>query len=272
MTQPIILVTGSTDGIGKVTARELALHGAHVILHGRDREKGEKVLREIKNLTWNAELDLLISDLSSQENIHRLAEEIVSSYDRLDVLINNAGTYEKRRRLTADMIEATFAVNYLAPFLTTRLLLPLLRKSSPSRVVNLASTAHRAVRRIDWDNLQGERRYDAYKAYALSKFADITFTYSLSERLCNSGVATYCLHPGVIATRMLREKFPSIRGKSPAQGAEIPVHLALSPDVAELSGRYFEESPSPVWSSELTYDRQVQDRLWNAAEDLFGKW
>jgi NAD(P)-dependent dehydrogenase (short-subunit alcohol dehydrogenase family) len=271
MTQPIILVTGSTDGIGKAVARELALHGAHVILHGRDREKGERVLSEIKNLTWNAELDLLIADFSEQENVRRLAEEIISNYGRLDVLINNAGVYEKTRKLTADSIEMTFAVNYLAPFLLTRLLLPLLKKSAPSRVVNMASIAHRDVRRIDWDNLQGEKHYDAFEAYALSKLADITFTYSLAERTRDTGVTANCLHPGVIATKMLREGFPSIRGKSPAHGAKIPVYLALSPDVGNISGLYFEESQSPVHSSTLTYDSQVLERLWNTAEELTGR-
>lgn len=272
MTQPIILVTGSTDGIGRATARELALAGAHVILHGRDREKGEKVRREIKNISWNTELDLLVSDLSSLENVRRLAEEIASAYDRLDVLINNAGTYELRRRLTEDGIETTFAVNYLSPFLLTRLLLPLLRKSAPSRVVNMASIDHRDVRRIEWDNLQGERHYDAFEAYAQSKLADITFTYSLAERMSGTGVTANCLHPGVIATKMLREGFPSIRGKSPAHGAKIPVFLALSPDASHYSGMYFEESQVPVRSSDLTHESQVQERLWNAAEELTGRW
>ncbi|HUU74776.1 MAG TPA: SDR family oxidoreductase [Methanoregulaceae archaeon] len=268
MKEPIILVTGSTDGIGKATARVLASHGAHVILHGRDQEKGEKVIRELKDLTWNTKLDLIIADLSEQRNVIRLAEEVTSNYERLDVLINNAGVYEKRRRLTHDNIEMTFAVNYLAPFLLTRQLLPLLKKSAPSRVVNLASLSHRDIRQIDWENMQGEKHYEPFRAYALSKFADITFTYSLAEQLAGKGVTVNCLHPGVIASKLLHAGFPTIRGKPPSHGAMIPVHLSLAQEVADISGEYFEESPQPSRSSSLTYNRTVQDRLWNVAEQL----
>jgi NAD(P)-dependent dehydrogenase (short-subunit alcohol dehydrogenase family) len=161
----------------------------------------------------------------------------------------------------------TFAANYLAPFLLTRQLLPLLLKSAPSRVVNVASIAHRDISQIDWDNLQGEKSFDPYEAYSLSKFGDITLTYSLAGTL-GAGVTVNCLHPGVIATKMLRAGFPGIRGSPPAAGAEIPVYLALSPEVAGISGRYFEADRIPGRSSMLTYDRTVQEKLWSVAEEL----
>jgi NAD(P)-dependent dehydrogenase (short-subunit alcohol dehydrogenase family) len=270
MSGPIVLVTGSTDGIGKATARELAARGAEVILHGRDKEKGSRAILEIEKETGRRGLSLIIADLSLQKNVIRLAEEVSSHHERLDVLINNAGTFELTRRLTPDGVEMTLAVNYLAPFLLTRHLLPLLKKSSPSRVVNVASIAHRDVRKIDWENLRGEKRYDPYDAYSLSKFAVVTFTYALSREIAATDITVNCLHPGVVDTRMLRKGFPGIGGKPPSEGAETSVFLALSPDVEGLTGMYFEESRKPGRSSSLTYDREVQERLWGVADELTG--
>jgi NAD(P)-dependent dehydrogenase (short-subunit alcohol dehydrogenase family) len=270
MTEPIILVTGSTDGIGKATARELAARGARVILHGRSREKGHAVLREVERETGSRNLDLIIADLSLQKNVIRLAEEVSSGSGRLDVLVNNAGVFEPVRKLTPDDVETTLAVNFLAPFLLTRHLLPLLKKSAASRVVNVSSIAHRDIRHVDWDNLQGERHYDPYHAYALSKFADITFTYSLAKMVAATGITVNCLHPGVTDTKMLREGFPGIRGQPPADGAKTSVFLSLSSEVEGVNGMYFEESQGPGRSSPLTYDREVQERLWGIAEELTG--
>lgn len=268
MPAPVILVTGSTDGIGKATARKLAGTDAEIIVHGRDSAKGRETIREIKGLAWNRNIDLVVADLSVQKEVHRMAEEIRERYTRLSVLVNNAGTYEKSRRISPDGIEVTFAVNYIAPFLLTHELLPLLKKSAPSRIVNVASIAHRDIRQIDWENLQGEKNYDAFSAYALSKFADITFTYTLAGKLGTSRVTANCLHPGIIATKMLRAGFPGIRGKPPAEGALIPLYLALSPDVGKVTGKYFEESTRPTPSSPLTQQRTVQERLWKVAVDL----
>jgi NAD(P)-dependent dehydrogenase (short-subunit alcohol dehydrogenase family) len=270
MTGPIVLVTGSTDGIGRATARALAAGGAEVILHGRDQEKGVRVIREIEKETGRRGLSLITADLSPQKNVIRLAEQVSSRYERLDVLINNAGTFEQTRRLTSDGVEMTLAVNYLAPYLLTRHLLPLLKKSSPSRVVNVASIAHRDVRRIDWENLMGEMRYDPYDAYAISKFAVITFTYSLARQIAATGITVNCLHPGVVNTRMLRKGFPGVRGKPPSEGAETSVFLARSPEVEGLTGMYFEESQEPGRSSPLTYDQEVQKRLWRVADEFTG--
>ncbi|NYT08314.1 MAG: SDR family NAD(P)-dependent oxidoreductase [Methanomicrobiales archaeon] len=262
MATPVILVTGSTDGIGKAAARALALRGATVIIHGRDEEKCRKVLRDLKESTGNTDLSFLSADFIEQQNVRRLAEEVASRYERLDVLINNAGTCETTRKLTPEGHETTFQVNYLAPFLLTRLLLPLLEKSAPSRIVNVSSIAH--------ENLQGEKSFTLYGSYALSKVANITFTYTLAERIAGSGVTVTCVHPGVIATRLLNTLFPSIIGMPPSEGAKYLVYLALSPEVEGISGQYFNFAEKPGRSSVLTYDPVVQERLWRVAEELTG--
>jgi NAD(P)-dependent dehydrogenase (short-subunit alcohol dehydrogenase family) len=267
MAQPIILITGSTDGIGKATAQKLMSLDTEVVLHGRDRQKCERVQRELVKITGNTVPDMVIADLSAQDQILQMADDITSRYDRLEVLINNAGTYQPERLLTHDGVEMTFAVNYLAPFLLTRLLFPLLRKSAPSRIVTVASSAHEDVRRIDWDNLPSREHYDAWDSYALSKFADITFTYSLARMAKGSGVTANCLHPGVTDTKLLRSAFPGYPAITPEEGARTSVYLAISDTVTGVSGRYF-DSQKPARSSDLTHDRSVQDRFWEIAEDL----
>lgn len=267
MAHPVIFVTGSTDGIGKATAAGLLSHGAEVIIHGRNARKGQNVQKELKEKTGEEKPDLLIADLSDPGQIRTMGADLVSRHTRLDVLINNAGTYEKTRRLTPQGVEMTFAVNYLAPFLLTSLLLPLLKKSTPSCIVTVASSAHEDVRSIPWDNLQGEKHYDAWDAYALSKFADITFTYTLARMVKGTGLTANCLHPGVVSTKLLKSAFPHIPGIPVEKGALTSVYLALDPAVSKVSGNYFDEQ-KPVRSSALTYDRTVQDRLWKVAEKI----
>lgn len=267
MAQPIILITGSTDGIGKATALKLMSLDAEVILHGRNRKKGERVRRDLAKITGNDMPELFIADLARQDRIRQMALDISDGYDRLDVLINNAGTYEPERHLTRDGVEMTFAVNYLAPFLLTRLLFPLMRKSAPSRIVTVASSAHEDIRDIDWDNLPAQEQYDAWGSYALSKFATITFTYSFARMAKESGVTVNCLHPGVTDTKLLRSAFPGYPAITPEEGARTSVFLALSEKVTGLSGLYFDKQ-KPARSSDLTQDRSVQDRFWEIAEDL----
>jgi len=267
MAEPVILVTGSTDGIGKATAAALVAGGAEVILHGRDEKKGKRVQRELAENAGTGRPDLIIADYSRQIAIRSMAADIASRYPRLGVIVNNAGTYQENRRITGEGIELTLAVNYLGPFLLTCLLLPLLRKSS--RIVIVASSAHFDVDRIDWGNLPGQQRYNPWDAYALSKFADVTFTCVLARNLEGTGITANCLHPGVVNTKLSRSAAPGIDTITPEEGAQTPVWLARSPDVAGVTGRYFEENRETA-SSPLSRDRTVQERLWKMAEDLTG--
>jgi NAD(P)-dependent dehydrogenase (short-subunit alcohol dehydrogenase family) len=263
-----ILVTGSTDGIGRETALQLARLGATVLLHGRDRKKGLSVAEQIRRETTNPHLELFIADLASMEAVRRLASEIRQSQESLNVLINNAGVFMPNRRLTEDKLETTLAVNCLAPFRLTLELLPLLAKSIPSRIVIVASTAHWDAG-LEWDNLQGERHFDSFQAYALSKLGTILFTYALASRLQGSGITANCLHPGVTKTKLLRIGFGDYPGQSSEKGARTSVYLASSPQVDNVSGKYFERC-RPASSSPLTYDLEVQERFWRICEELCG--
>ena len=263
-----VLVTGSTDGIGKATALGLAQMGAKVLLHGRDPEKGRRVHDEIARTTGNDQLDLFIADLASQRQVRRLAAEVMEKYESLHVLINNAGTFQVEHRLTEDGLETTFAVNYLTPFLLTHELLERLEESSPSRIINVASIAHLNAK-VDWNNLQGERWYDGFEAYALSKLGIVLFTYELAKRLKGSAVTANCLHPGVIKTKLLRAGFGDYPGSPPEKGARNSIYLASSPDVKGISGEYFMEC-RPAKSSPLSYNKDLQERFWELAETFTG--
>ncbi len=264
----VILVTGSTDGIGMETAYRLARQGARVIVHGRNPARGRAVRDEIRRATDNHAVDLLIADLASQAQVRELAQEVQVRYERLDVLVNNAGVYEKRRRLTEDGIEMTLAVNHLAPFLLTHLLLDLVRASAPARIVNVSSRTHESVREVDFDNLQGERSYDGYHAYALSKLGNILLTYDLADRLDASEVTANTLHPGAVNTKLLRAGFGSY-GSTPEQGAETPVYLASSPEVEHVTGKYFIDK-RPVASSPLSFDERLRKELIRVSQVLTG--
>lgn len=255
-----ILVTGSTDGIGKATALALARLGHRVIVHGRDPEKGRAVLGEIRRETGSPDLSLFTADLSTLKGIRGLAGEIGDRYDRLDVLINNAGVYQPERVLTPDGLETTFAVNLLAPFLLSHHLLPPLETAAPARVVNVASGAHFDAREMEWENLQGEREYDAWGAYARSKLGVVLMTCALARRLDPGRVTVNCLHPGVICTKLLFSAFPSYPCDPPEAGARTPVYLATSPGVTGVTGKYF-DGMKEARSSRITHDRGVQDRL-----------
>jgi len=266
MTAPIMLVTGSTDGIGRAVAEELLRGGAEVIIHGRDENKGRHVRKELEDTTGNRP-GLVTADFSRPGEIRDMAAGLSAQYPRIDVLVNDAGTYQKARHVTDAGVELTFAVNYLGPFLLTRLLVPLMGEGS--RIVTVASSAHLDVDRIDWENLPGQPRYDPWGAYALSKFADVTFTYTLARNLKGTGITANCLHPGVVDTKLLRSAFPGYPAIRPEEAAQTPVWLARSPDVAGVSGKYFEEQHA-VASSALSRDRRGQERLWEMAEKLTG--
>lgn len=268
MQERTIMVTGSTDGIGIETAMQLAQKGAEVILHGRNKEKGRIVQEEIRRRTGNDHLHFVLADLTSQCQVRNLAAKIKDSHDRLHVLINNAGTFQPERRLTEDGLETTFAVNYLAPFLLTNELLDMMKRSAGCRIVNVASIAHWNSK-LDWGNLQGERSYDGFEAYAASKLALILFTYALAKRLEGTDVTCNCLHPGVIKTKLLRAGFGDYPGDTPEKGAKNSVYLASSPEVQGITGQYFQDA-KPVHSSPLSYNRSFQEKLWDISEMLAG--
>ena len=265
----VVLVTGSTDGIGKQTAHILASKGARVLLHGRNPSKGEMVQEEIRRTTETLGLQFFQAELSSAQEIQELADQIKESHDRLDVLINNAGTFERDRKVTEDGLETTFAVNYLAQFRLVHELLDLLKRSASGRIVNVASATHWNARTVDWSHLQGEEHYDGYKAYAQSKLAVVLFTYALARRLEGTGMTANCLHPGVIKTKLLRAGFGDHPGDTPEKGARTSVYLALSPEVEGISGRYFEEC-KPVQSSPISRNLELQEKLWRISEELTG--
>jgi retinol dehydrogenase 14 len=270
-----VLVTGATGGIGKATAMGLATMGANLAITGRDRERTEGAAREIR-AAGCAQVDVFVADLSSQEEVRRLAGEVLQNCPGIDVLVNNVGGYWNTRHVTVDGLEHTFALNHLAPFLLTNLLLDRLRQSSPARVVTVSSNAHTAGR-LDFDDLQGERSYSGSRAYNQSKLANILFTNELARKVPASAVTANALHPGVVNTSFGAEDPRGIQRliipfarpflKTPARGAATSIHLASSPDLEDLTGRYFVES-KPRRSSKRSYDQAAAARLWQVSAAL----
>jgi NAD(P)-dependent dehydrogenase (short-subunit alcohol dehydrogenase family) len=263
----VVLVTGSTDGIGKHTALELARRGATVLVHGRDAARGAAVRAEIQQASGNPRVELLVADLSSMRQVRDLAAQVKARHDRLHVLINNAGVFMRKRRLTADGFETTFAVNHLAHFLLTHLLLDTIAASAPARIITVSSGTHHSGR-IDFDNLQSERHFDGYDAYAASKLANVLFSNELADRLAGTRVTSNSLHPGVIRTKLLRAGFGASGGDL-EEGAATSVYLASAPEVEHVTGKYFvrkRETPA----SSTARDKQLMQALWRASEELLG--
>jgi len=274
----VVLITGATSGIGRVAARELAALGARTFLVARDRARGEATLAEIRRTAGGDRATLLVADLSSQAEVRRLASDVRQRTGELHVLLNNAGAIHTRRQLSADGLEVTFALNHLAYFLLTRELLPLLEASAPSRVVNVASSAHRGAR-MDWDDLLGERRYSSWKAYGQSKLANILFTRELSRRLAGKGVTANALHPGVVATGFGHNNRGFFRLlvtagapflTSPEKGARTSIYLASAPEVAGVSGKYFAGCRERTPSDRARDDGDAR-RLWEVSEALVAR-
>ena len=272
-----VLITGANAGIGKSTALGLAKTGFEVVLVSRDRVRGATAQAEIIEASGNPHIDLFVADLASQEEIHQLADRFTRRYPRLDVLINNAGVAKKEYTLTSEGYEMTFAVNHLAPFLLTNLLLDILRTSAPSRIINVSSMVHKWGM-INFDDLMGGVSYDMDKAYNQSKLANILFTKELARRLGGTGVTVNSLEPGMVATDFGREYtgFKAFMNrawrvfmKSPEQGAETSIYLATAPEVAELSGKHF-VNKCPVKSSSASYDLRLAGQLWKMSADLTG--
>ncbi len=279
----ICMVTGATSGIGLVTARRLAEHGATLVLVGRDRERGDAAVSAVRRCAPAAEVDILYADLSEQAQIRRLAETFETRYPRLDVLVNNAGGMFGGRQISADGIEMTLALNHLSYFLLTNLLLPRLRVAPGSRIVNVASRAHKGVALL-FDDLQHERRYIGWLAYKRSKLANLLFTYELSRRLAENnganaeGPTVNALHPGFVATNIgarhgfipgLLWRAASLAAIDAEKGAATSVYLATSPDVQGTTGRYFVECRAQP-SSPASHDQEAARRLWDISAEMTG--
>ena len=276
MSGRICVVTGANRGIGRATAEGLAQMGAKVVLVCRRKEDGEAVSRKIAAQSPVAP-DVVAADLASQLSIRQAAGYIRGRYSSLHVLINNAGVIPARREVTVDGLEMQFAVNHLAYFLLTNLLLPQLKAGSPSRIVNVSSGAHTRAA-IDFDDLQAQRSYQAKSVYGRSKLANILFTYQLSRRLAGTGVTANSLNPGVVATKMLADYMgvplagPALArtfGATPEQGAETSIYLASAPEVESVTGKYFEHK-QPIASSQASHDEAVARQLWEVSERLTG--
>jgi NAD(P)-dependent dehydrogenase (short-subunit alcohol dehydrogenase family) len=274
-----VLVTGANTGIGKWTAIGLAQLGASVTIHARSPQKGRAAQEEVKAKSGRSDVDLLLADFSALDSVRGLAREVLERYDRIDVLVNNAGLIAGKRAVTADGFELTFAVNHLAPFLLTNLLLDRMVSSAPARIVNVASRAHlRAA--LDFEDLDVRSGYDGMDAYSRSKLANVLFTRELARRLAGSGVTANCLHPGVV-----RSDFGSggelggVLGigwavmqpflLSPRQGADTSIYLASSPDVAGISGEYFDRR-RVARTSTRARDMEAAARLWRVSAERVG--
>ncbi len=268
MQDKTVLVTGSTGGIGKETARQLAQLGATVIVHGRSADRCQATCDEIRSATGNPRVDFVVADLSAQRQVRQMAAEISMRYAQLHVLINNAGVILLQRQLSEDGVEASFAVNYLAPFLLTNLLLDVLQASAPARIVNVSSTVHYDAQ-IKFDNLQGERRYNGVEAYKVAKLGTVLFTRELAERLTGTGVTVNCLHPGVVATKLLDAGWGWSNGLTAEQGAALSVYLATSPAVEQISGQYF-EGKWPGGASPRANDVNLRRKFWDVSAQLAG--
>ncbi len=275
MTGKVCMITGSNSGIGKATALALAKMGAIIVMVCRNESRGESAVNEIKALSGNQSVDLILADLSSQQSIRALAREFIHKYKELHVLINNAGVFLWKHSLTADGIETTFAVNHLAPFLLTNLLLDVLKRSAPARIVNVASSAHYGAR-INFNDLLGEKHYSGLGAYNQSKLANVLFTYELARGLEGTDVTANCLHPGVVRTNLGRDngrvflflsKTSRLFSASPEKGSQTAVYLASSPDVTNISGKYFDRKAERK-SSRESYDEGVGRRLWQVSAEL----
>jgi len=281
LTSKTCLVTGATSGIGLVTARELARMGATVVGVGRNPEKSAAIAAQIRQETGNPRVEYLLADLSVQADIRRLNDQFRAKYDRLHILVNNAGGFYMKRYETADGLEMTFALNHLSYFLLTNLLLDVIQSSAPARIVNVSSGASFGGQ-INFDDLQATRRYAGWPAYSMSKLANVMFTYALARRLQSElrgapSVTANCLHPGFVASN-----FAKNNGRlydwamslmkpitlPPEKGAQTSLYLATSPEVTGVTGKYFDDKQRNVPSAKISYDEAQQERLWQVSAQL----
>jgi len=275
MNGKICLVTGATDGIGKVSARVLAELGAKVIIVGRNPEKSAIVLAELRSISGNENIDLLMADLAVMQEVRDLAEQVISRYDRIDVLLNNAGGYFTKHEITSDGLEMTFALNHMSYFLLTNKLMELLKYSAPARIVNVSSDAHYGVD-IEFENLNGEQEYKAWKAYQKSKLANVLFTYELLKKVPGN-ITVNCLHPGFVATNFghnnggffgpVLKIAQRISAIDPEEGAKTSIFLCSAPEIKGASGKYFYKC-QPKTSSRESRNMDTGKRLWQISSDI----
>jgi NAD(P)-dependent dehydrogenase (short-subunit alcohol dehydrogenase family) len=279
MKDRVCVVTGATSGIGRAAAFELARRGARVAVHGRSREKCERAVAEIKSASGNDRIDAFVADLGSQEQVRALAAALLGRYPKIHVLLNNAGLFNASFSETVDGIETTVAVNHLASFLLTNLLLDRLRESQPARIVNISSEAHR-FGELDLDDLEFRRRkYRALRVYGVSKLLNVLFTNDLAGRLEGAGVTANALHPGVVNTGLGDNNPPSVLSRAmrltkflmraPEKGAETSIFLASSPDVEGETGKYWVDCREKR-ARDISYNRELQRRLWEVSESMTG--
>lgn len=265
----IVLITGATSGIGKETAIGLAKLGATIVFTTRDNERGQETKSEIIKKTNNKNIDVFHCNLSSFESIRNFVTEFKTKYDQLNILINNAGTWDFKKRESKDKIENIFATNYLAPFLLTNLLLDLLQKSKPARIINVVSGLHRGT--MNFDDIEFKHKFSGMKAYSQSKLALILFTRLLAKKLKGKEVTVNCVNPGMTKTNLGRDagafsKFGfKLLGKNPEKGAETSIYLASSEEVENITGEYFENKKIKR-SSEESYDMALQEKLWEISK------
>jgi len=265
MAEKKILITGSTDGIGRQTAHNLASKEYQVIVHGRRKDSVEGTINNLKEKTGNQNIFGYVADFESLQEVKELAEKISEEHPDLDILLNNAGIMQNRKEFTEDGFEKTFGVNYLAPFLLTRLLVPVLsRPGVDTRIINVSSMIHASS--IDFENLQGEKSFDSSEAYGLSKLCNILFTYKLAREYSKEDLVTHCLHPGVINTKLLRKNFGNI-GNPVEEGASNLEHAATSEKLMNITGKYFRDQREQS-SASISYDHEIQDKLWKISNKM----
>jgi NAD(P)-dependent dehydrogenase (short-subunit alcohol dehydrogenase family) len=266
----ICLVTGGTSGIGRATARTLAASGSTVKIVARDPARGQATVNDIRRATGNDTVDVLVADLSSQASIRALADTFRREHDRLDALVNCAGAFFRERRLTLDGLEMTFALNHLAYFLLTNLLLDLLRRSRSARILNVTAPA---TTKIDFDDLQRERRYRPFTAFGASKMANLLFTFELARRLADAGITVNAVHPGRVRSNIMREAPAPFRvltqllSRSPGRAGVAIADLATAPEFAGKTGRFYRDEKE-IRASAYAMDAGVQQRLWRVSEEL----
>jgi NAD(P)-dependent dehydrogenase (short-subunit alcohol dehydrogenase family) len=291
---PIVLITGGTGGIGQAIAVRMAKLGATTVIVGRDKGRGQAAIADIQAQSGGGRVELMLADLSSQRDIRLLAAEFMSRHARLDVLINNVGGLYGKRRETVDGIECTLALNHLCPFLLTHLLLPVLLTGAPSRIVNVNSEGHRAAETVNFGDFDAERWRRGFLIYSQTKLANLLFTYEMARRLNPSDITVNALHPGIVDTQLFRrfisERFTLINGvlskaaafvarkvayrishfDSVDAAAECPVYLASSSEVAGITGKYFDSKKNRVETSPPSHDDALSREVWRRSAELVG--